>query len=133
MPRKGWYAHGMAEAPSKFKKAVETLILLDRFGAALGIGGISALIFGLWAWVSQMASGVVALIAVAAFTLGLLLVNGIRAYLKARKERFPPPDYEAWDNNTVLTLKQASCMWGDISAISDRMNERPKFLFKNAR
>jgi hypothetical protein len=96
----------------QFKKAVETLVLLDKLGVVFGVGGMSALVFGLWAQMSDLPVVHVVLTALAAFAVSVVAINGWRAYRKSQR-----PNYTKWDMVNEFTLTQAAELWEEQDPI----------------
>jgi hypothetical protein len=87
---------------ASIKSAIETVVLLDKLGVALGIGGFSAIVCGLWAHMTQLPTVLVAEIGLAAFVLAVLGFNGWRAFLKHRgRQRL---NFTRWDRVAVLVV-----------------------------
>jgi hypothetical protein len=92
------------------KAVIETVVLLDSLSLALGVGGVSALLLGIWASLLKMSSVHIALVMLGAFVLGVLLLNGVRAFLRGASRA---PDYEAWDEVLELTIHQIASLWAE--------------------
>jgi hypothetical protein len=116
-----------------WKAIIQTIVLFDRLGVALGFGGISAILFGLWASMSNLPPVIVALVGLAALTLSVLAINGWRAYLKNRGQN---PDYARWDLVNNLTLAQAAELWEEQDPIGlgrPNMESYPRYRMLHER
>lgn len=95
----------------KTKAVVEAVILLDKLTVALGFSGIVAMLFGLWAQMSELPAVFVFLAMFGAFTIALLFFNGWRAYLR---NRYPVANFAAWGKLDVLRVWDAAHLWAGI-------------------
>lgn len=109
---------------TKLKLAVESIVLLDKLVPVLGLGGLSSILWGVWGTLSLMAPIKIGLVMFAGFTLTVLLINGIRAFLKARTERLMVQSFKAWALVEKIPISDAAIL---LARSYDNSIVRPYF------
>lgn len=92
----------------RLKRAVELLILLDKLLPVIGLGSLGGAAYGFWATLSAMEPVHAGLVALAAMTLLVLLINGARAFLRHRSQRLMMNSLRIWALSDTFNLRDAA-------------------------
>lgn len=90
------------------KATIEAVLLLDKIGIAIGLGGMGALLSGLWASMSKLPPVLIFLCAGMGFAIFFVSFNAVRAFIKHRDST---PHYENWDDLQQLSILQVARLW----------------------
>lgn len=96
---------------SRIRLAIESIVLLDKLVPVFGLAGLSGILWGLWGSISGMSPIFIGLTMLSALTLTVLLINGVRAYLKSRADRLVAQSFKGWALVEKLPLGDVAYLW----------------------
>jgi len=92
----------------RIKRIAELVVLLDKLLPVIGLGSLVAIAYGSWASLSAMRPEYLIPLVLAVMAATVLLINGIRAFLRYRQEGIMNQSLKLWSLSERFNLLDAA-------------------------